>query len=401
MTIAVADTKSPVERFCHAALTSEDVDDLLRATIAAFVEAASMQIGVIRVSEPGGWRSRATVGLEEEVRAGFMSPVGTSAPPGTPFLLRLPLDEPRVSDFMRRAGVETVYWLNLPQPTSTLAACLGSRNAGDLPAERGACLETLATLAARAISRLQTIGTLEETLRGRDQVLADIAHDLKNSINAVALSTSVLEHRIEPVSPHRTTIERIARNTRRAARVVESLLSCSVIDAGKLVLTQDVLEPAELVLAATEAQQDAGMRAGVAIASDVTQGLAQMRGDRERILEVFDNLIGNALKFTKANGTITVGAAPRDDHVLFWVKDTGSGIASEELPRVFERYWRAKSGDRMGSGLGLSICKGIVEAHGGRIWAESGADLGTTMLFTLPVLASRVEPDAVPRRLGV
>jgi len=104
-----------------------------------------------------------------------------------------------------------------------------------------------------------------------------------------------------------------------------------------------------------------------------------------------------SLKFTKAGGTITMGAAPRDDHVIFWVKDTGSGILPQELALIFERYWRANQKDRKGSGLGLSICKGIVEAHGGSIWAESSQGLGTTMLFTLPVLQDRppVESAAV------
>jgi signal transduction histidine kinase len=107
-------------------------------------------------------------------------------------------------------------------------------------------------------------------------------------------------------------------------------------------------------------------------------------GDRDRLLQVFENLIGNAIKFTKAGGCITVSATSRDHEVIFRVADTGSGIAPENLPRVFDRFWQATSTDRQGAGLGLPITKGIVEAHGGRIWVESTPSRGTTFSFTIP-----------------
>jgi signal transduction histidine kinase/CheY-like chemotaxis protein len=384
---------SPLERLFHAVSSSEEVDDLLRAAIVLFVEVSGTDVGVIRVADHDGLRSRACVRLDEEVAAGFSSPFETLKERAAARLVRLGVEDRRVSEFMRQAGVRAVYWFSLPCDTLRLGACLGSRDTGDIPVERAAVLEALGTHAARAIGRLHALKTLEEALRQRDQILADIAHDLKNSINAVALSATVLNQRLEPVSPHRAIIDRIVRHTHRAASVVESLLSSSVIEAGRLVLRQGALEPAELVLSAAEAQQDAGVKAGVVIATDLTPGLSPVGADRERLLEVFDNLVGNALKFTTANGVITLGAAPRDDHVLFWVRDTGTGIPAEELTHVFERYWRAKPGDRKGTGLGLSICKGIVEAHGGRIWAESTPGHGTTMLFTLPVVEARPAID--------
>ena len=117
---------------------------------------------------------------------------------------------------------------------------------------------------------------------------------------------------------------------------------------------------------------------------------------------MFENLIGNAIKFTKAGGSITVGAASKDHEVIFRVADTGSGIAPENLPRVFDRFWRASSAGRLGAGLGLQITKGIVEAHGGRIWVESAAGSGSTFFFTIPTafaardrLSDRRRPDRV------
>src|SRR5690606_39910793 len=108
--------------------------------------------------------------------------------------------------------------------------------------------------------------------------------------------------------------------------------------------------------------------------------------DRERVLQVFSNLIGNALKFTGEAGRVMVEATAQGAEVRFAVADTGVGIEPDALPHIFDRFWKAKreGGDGPGIGLGLAICKGIVEAHGGRIWAESEPGNGTTVHFTLP-----------------
>uniref|UniRef100_UPI00398A23EB sensor histidine kinase n=1 Tax=Mycetocola sp. TaxID=1871042 RepID=UPI00398A23EB len=100
------------------------------------------------------------------------------------------------------------------------------------------------------------------------------------------------------------------------------------------------------------------------------------------------NLVGNALKFTPAGGSVRVGAGAEGESVRFWVSDTGKGIDPEHLPHLFERFWQARRGDRQGLGLGLSIAKAIVDAHGGRIWAESTPGTGSTFFFTLPIRAS-------------
>jgi signal transduction histidine kinase len=111
--------------------------------------------------------------------------------------------------------------------------------------------------------------------------------------------------------------------------------------------------------------------------------------DRDRILQVFANLIGNAIKFTPRGGEIFVGAQPEAAvsaiEARFWIKDTGPGIPVENIPHVFDRYWQARSTAKLGTGLGLSIAKGIVEAHGGRIWVESEIGKGACFAFTLPV----------------
>ena len=122
---------------------------------------------------------------------------------------------------------------------------------------------------------------------------------------------------------------------------------------------------------------------GLALTSDLPPPDVRTFCDRERILQVLSNLIGNALKFTAEGGSIRVSARERQREVTFAITDTGCGIAGDQLPHIFDRYWQAKSA-RDGIGLGLSIAKGIVEAHGGRIWVETKIEQGTTFFFTLP-----------------
>ena len=117
------------------------------------------------------------------------------------------------------------------------------------------------------------------------------------------------------------------------------------------------------------------------------EDVPEILGDRDRLLQVFENLIGNAIKFTDAGGCITVSAVAGDPDIVFRVQDSGHGIAPEHLPLLFDRFWQATKIGRQGAGLGLPITKGIVEAHGGRIWVESAPDRGSTFSFTIPKAA--------------
>ena len=118
--------------------------------------------------------------------------------------------------------------------------------------------------------------------------------------------------------------------------------------------------------------------------SELAPGLA-IRCDHDRVIQLFSNLIGNAIKFTPEGGVITVRAVPEGEVVRFSVVDTGPGISADELPHVFDRYYQAQRKNRDGIGLGLSIARGIVEAHGGRIWVEAEEGKGSTFSFTLPL----------------
>ena len=126
-----------------------------------------------------------------------------------------------------------------------------------------------------------------------------------------------------------------------------------------------------MIADAVQTQEPLAASASLELRLDLESDLPELWADRDRLLRVFENLIGNAIKFTEPGGSITVGAAARDDEVVFWVADTGIGLAADDLPHVFERLWQASGAGRHGAGLGLPIVKGLVEAHGGRVWVES------------------------------
>jgi signal transduction histidine kinase len=166
--------------------------------------------------------------------------------------------------------------------------------------------------------------------------------------------------------------------------LIQDILDVTRIEGGHLSVEPARVPAGQLVLDCVDAQRPLVASASLDLHVDVGPGVPDVWADRDRALQVFENLIGNAAKFTKPGGRITAGAALGDRDVLFWVKDTGAGIAVEEMPHVFDRFWQAQKARRGGAGLGLQIVKGIVEAHGGRIWVESEVGVGTTFYFTLP-----------------
>jgi len=225
---------------------------------------------------------------------------------------------------------------------------------------------------------------LLEAVRARDTVLSIVAHDLRNPLNVISLAANSLLQRL-PTSAARRPAERIVRSALRAERMVRDLLAISALETGQFALEVKAVEPAALILSALESQQGVAAEASVILATDLSPDLPLVKGDEERLLEVLENLMGNAIKFTDAGGSVTVGAKSRGSEVLVWVRDSGRGIAPGELGHIFDRFWQARKKERRGIGLGLSICQGIVKAHGGSIWAESAVGAGTTLWFTVPV----------------
>jgi len=243
----------------------------------------------------------------------------------------------------------------------------------------------LADRAAVAIENARLYRASGDATQLRDQVLGIVAHDLRNPLSTILLNAAALK-RFGP-DPERRSQKRgdaIHRAATRMNRLIQDLLDVAVMESGQLAIERARLSARELVAAAVDMQKPLASSSSLELRVDCDSDLPDIWGDRDRLLQVFENLIGNAIKFTNAGGCITVGATSRDREVIFHVADTGPGIAPENLPRVFDRFWQATSTNRQGAGLGLPITKGIVEAHGGRIWVESTPSRGATFSFTIP-----------------
>jgi PAS domain S-box-containing protein len=264
--------------------------------------------------------------------------------------------------------------------------------------------EALAHRAATAIENARLYRSSVYATQLRDQVLGVVAHDLRNPLSAILAQLWALKRHRGTESERRSMkpAEVIERAAKRMNRLIQDLLDVAVLESGQLTIERTQLAPRDLIVGAVEMQKPLASSSSLELRVDVGD-LPAIWGDKDRLLQVFENLIGNAIKFTKAGGSITVGAASQDQEVTFRVADTGSGIAPENLPRVFDRFWQASASGRSGAGLGLPITKGIVEAHRGRIWVESVAGSGSTFFFTIPTtfgaqdrLSDRGQPDRVP-----
>jgi signal transduction histidine kinase len=236
------------------------------------------------------------------------------------------------------------------------------------------------------LENVRLVAEAQEAVRAREDLLAIVSHDLRNPLGVVLASTSLLlKSNLPPDKQDRARrqVEAIQRAGNRMNRLIRDLLDFASIQAGRLSVSLRPQDVAAMVAEVLEVMEPLAAAKSLHLLSDVAAGLA-IRCDHDRVVQLFSNLVGNAVKFTPEGGTITVCAAPEGEVVKFSVVDTGPGISADELPHVFDRYYQAQRKNRDGIGLGLSIARGIVEAHGGRIWVESEEGKGSTFFFTLP-----------------
>jgi signal transduction histidine kinase len=177
----------------------------------------------------------------------------------------------------------------------------------------------------------------------------------------------------------------IKRAGERANRLIQDLLSVTTIEAGRLNIDPREVGVADLCLEASEMLTPLAREKGITLKVEEAADLPPVRADPARVLQVFSNLVGNAVKFTPPGGSITISAAAANGSVQCSVADSGPGIPADQLPKIFGKFWQAKRGDQRGVGLGLAIARGIVEAHGGTLGVESEIGHGTVFSFGLPV----------------
>jgi signal transduction histidine kinase len=260
----------------------------------------------------------------------------------------------------------------------------GSRSSRRYGPEDVRFVERLARLVAPAVDNARLHEALEQSVRARDEVLGIVAHDLRNPLNTIVLHAQALRRRGEPERRDQKPSTTIHRAAMRMNRLIQDLLDVTRLEAGeRLSITRELVPTGNVLAEAVEQQRAAIDAFDRAISVHARGAPPSVWADRTRLLQVFDNLLGNAIKFARRR--ITVGAASTDGEVHFWIADDGAGISREAVPHVFDRFWQAARSDRRGAGLGLSIVKGIVDAHRGRVWVESEVGVGTTFHFTLPV----------------
>lgn len=241
-----------------------------------------------------------------------------------------------------------------------------------LPLEREKTDRYLLTERARA----------DDAVAHRDDFLGIVTHDLRDLLSGIVASAALLP---DDASRPNGTKQRIQRYAARMNRLIGDLLDVASIEAGQLKVVHAVGDWSALIEEVAALFQSSASARGVTLEIALPERSLAMRFDHDRMLQVLANLIANSIKFTPSSGRVRVEVERGTEELRCAVHDTGSGIPAHMLEAIFQRFWQGRSNDRRGVGLGLYITRCIVEAHGGRIWAESSEGVGSTLRFTVPI----------------
>ena len=249
-----------------------------------------------------------------------------------------------------------------------------------------------------ALSRL--VREARQTIDAREQVLRIVSHDLRNPLSTIKMSAELMLDVPLPEEKRVKQLHTIKRAGERMNRLVQDLLEVAKLESGRLGIDLREVEVSSLMAEAAETLAPLAAEKSLRLETVVPPERVTIRADAGRILQALSNLVGNAIKFTPAGGRVTIRAEQATGGLRFAVADTGAGMTREQLPHIFGRFWQADANDRRGIGLGLAITKGIVEAHGGRIWVDSQPGKGTTFYFTLGETTGRPVAAVADRRSG-
>lgn len=241
----------------------------------------------------------------------------------------------------------------------------------------------------------KSILTNADLRMAREQVLAVVAHDLRNPLQTVAVGARLLRQKAPPDMLKTVTL--IERSATRMEHLIRDLLDAAKLDAtGDLTMVMSDEDVRSIVAESMEAADNLARSKGLNIEASLPEGVSRLRlrCDRDRLLQVLENLLGNAIRFTPPGGEITLRVAESGGELRFEVADTGPGVLEAEIPHLFERHWRGRGSS--GNGLGLYIAAGIVRAHGGRIWCHSEPGLGASFFVVLPAVTSNDAASAPP-----
>ena len=252
---------------------------------------------------------------------------------------------------------------------------------------------------------IEDLSELRRLERVRRDFIANISHELRTPLASVRLLAETLEDTIE-TDPDKaqTFVEKIETETQSLSDLVDELLELSRIESGRVPMSIEPVEAEMLVREIMARLLPQAQRHRITLRTNIEQGKTRVAADSKQIARVLVNLVHNAIKFTPSGGTVVIGTQrqPEDTMQSFFVRDTGVGIAPEDLPRIFERFYKvSQSRSRAnfigpgggGSGLGLAIARHVIEAHGGKIFALSEPGKGSTFTFTLPVTNSSISKN--------
>ena len=306
-------------------------------------------------------------------------------------------EEPRIA--VKALGIESLLALPLSARgqalgTMVLASTKPGRRfgPGDLP-----LAGEVARRAASAVENARLYRKALEAGLARDELLAIVAHDLRNPLMVLLTEASLMRRREAPERRSMEGVEAIERSARRMTGLIDDLLDVTRIEAFRLRVDRTTVPVSPLLRDCLQTQKPLASDASLEMRLEEEPHLPDIYGDHNRLLQVLENLVGNAVKFTEPGGVITIGAARAARAVRFWVSDTGAGIPADDLPHVFDRFWQAQREGQRGAGLGLAIVKGIVEAHGGSVLVESEPGHGSTFSFTIAIAPAEDTPSSSRR----
>jgi PAS domain S-box-containing protein len=246
--------------------------------------------------------------------------------------------------------------------------------------------EGLAQRAAVSIENARLLREVQRAVKIREDVLAVVSHDLKNPVTAMGLAAHLLRQFDRMDTGKLTQLANtIQRAVDRMHRLISDLLDFATIQSGTFSIKRSPENVDRVAMPVIDGLRLLAEAKRQALEVNLSSNLPDVAIDAHRISQVLSNFVGNAIKFTPEGGTIRISARQHGDEVIVSVADTGPGIPFEHLSKIFDWFWQAQGSKHIGSGLGLSIAKGIVEAHGGRIWADSQPGKGSSFSFTLPL----------------
>lgn len=258
-------------------------------------------------------------------------------------------------------------------------------------------VKELAARAGLALSNARLYEVAQSAVRSRNEVLGTVSHDMRLPLNTIITTLSLLgDSTPERRSDVRSWIEIVERATWQIQHLIDDLLDMSRIESDELTIDRQAASVVTMIRDACKTLEPIAASRNITLRTRLPESLPAVSVDAPKVARVISNLIGNAIKFSDAGGSIEVGGERQDGWVLISVRDDGAGIPHDQLAHVFDRFWQGRENDRRGAGLGLSISRGIVEAHGGRIWVESRVNEGSTFSFTLPVATEDAEARRRP-----